>query len=427
MQTSVLKIVACSNIPHFCAVISTVEPENIPTKPSDVEYTVSVTNKGFTLTAADKAGLIHAFYTTLQLFYPSCLIPGKVSFKAPYALIYDRPMLKFRGLHLCVFPETTLLLLEKAIRLAGLMKFTHIVLEFWGSLEFEALPELYWKDHYYTKYQIKPLIDLVRGLGMQVIPMFNHLGHASGSRECFGRHVILNQNPQLALLFEPDGWSWCLSNPKTLELLQKVREELMDLCGEGDYFFIGCDEARSFATCDLCRPKNTVKMLASYLNSIVAELKKQNRRVIMWGDALLDSNKWQAPNIATGNTTHTVVPQLNRDIIIADWQYEVFFSSVPTAQHFLEQGFDTLLCPFDNWVNIESLSKAAKDLKALGMLATTWDRLPTYIKLIPDTASLMWNNSSKRIPLTQTATLLRKLLPTNNFSDSGWSSYEVKE
>lgn len=112
-----------------------------------------------------------------------------------------------------------------------------------GSLEFEVLPELYWKDHYYTKLEIKPLIDLVRGLGMQVIPMFNHLGHASGSRECFGRHVILNQNPKLALLFEPDGWSWCLSNPKTLKLLEKIREELMDLCGEGDYLLIGGDDS----------------------------------------------------------------------------------------------------------------------------------------------------------------------------------------
>lgn len=243
MQTSVLKIVSCPNIPQFSAVISTTKPEIITAKPLDFEYTVAVIANGFALTAADKTGLMHAFYTTLQLFYPRCLNTGNISFRAPYVFICDRPKLKFRGLHLCVFPETTLLLLEKALRLAGFMKFTHIVLEFWGSLEFEVLPELYWKDHYYTKLEIKPLIDLVRGLGMQVIPMFNHLGHASGSRECFGRHVILNQNPKLALLFEPDGWSWCLSNPKTLKLLEKIREELMDLCGEGDYFFIGGDDS----------------------------------------------------------------------------------------------------------------------------------------------------------------------------------------
>ena len=30
---------------------------------------------------------------------------------------------------------------------------------------------------------------------MEVIPMINHLGHASASRACYGRHVVLDQNP----------------------------------------------------------------------------------------------------------------------------------------------------------------------------------------------------------------------------------------
>ena len=77
--------------------------------------------------------------------------------------------------------------------------------------------------------------------------MFNHLGHASASRSSYGRHVVLDQNPRLATLFEPDGWTWCLSNPETLELLRAIRSELIELFGEGGFFHIGCDEAYSLS------------------------------------------------------------------------------------------------------------------------------------------------------------------------------------
>lgn len=428
MGTSALEIKLCKTMPQFCAVISETEPETMPKVPSDYEYTVNVTEKGFALAAADSAGLAHAFSTILQLINPRCLDLGKVNFAAPYVSIQDRPDLAFRGIHLCVFPETTLLLLEKSIRMAGFMKFTHVVLEFWGTLEYDAMPELHWKDHFFTKEQIKPLIDMIRGMGMQVIPMFNHLGHAAAAREIFGRHVILNQNPKLAMLFEPDGWTWCLSNPDTLNLLRQIREELIELCGPGDYFHLGCDEARSYATCDKCSQKDGPQMLAEYLNGLSKEFKEQGRKAIIWGDALLDSEEWKAPNIATGDLIPKALPLLDRDIIIADWQYTIKESDVPTSKFFIEQGFETLLCPWDDGENMKGLAEGAKKLHALGVLATTWDRLPGFISKIPYIADAMWcGPSNYRQSGTQIASVLRKLVLTERFEDAGWNGWEVKE
>lgn len=427
MGVGQLNIQPSKKLPQFAAAIGTKEPAKAPTLEAGFEYSLAVTQEGMAFAAADDKGLIHAFFTALQLINARSLEEGKENFAAPFVTISDRPDLAFRGIHLCVFPETKLVLLEKAVKLAGLMKFTHVVLEFWGTLEYDAMPELHWRDHYFTKEEVKPLINMIRGMGMEVIPMFNHLGHAAAARECFGRHVILNQNPKLAMLFEPDGWTWCLSNPDTLKLLKQIREELMELCGPGAYFHLGCDEARSYATCDLCSQKHGPEMLADFLNDVSGELKAQGRRAIIWGDALLDHRQWQAPNTATGEEIPKALPLLDRDLMIADWHYSILDSNVPTAKHFKEQGFDVVLSPWDNYENMRGLAEGAKLLGISGVLATTWDRLPGYLRRIPYMAAAMWSGSEEHLSRTQTASILRKLVLTEKFEDAGWNKWEVQE
>ena len=96
--------------------------------------------------------------------------------------------------------------------------------------------------------------------------MINHLGHAAQSRVSMGRHTVLNQNPRMQLLFEPDGWTWCTTSSTARKLLSDVRSELMELCGDGEYFHLGFDEAYSFATCPNCRKHEPYKLLAEYIN-----------------------------------------------------------------------------------------------------------------------------------------------------------------
>ena len=109
--------------------------------------------------------------------------------------------------------------------------------------QYDALPEMAWRGRSYSKQQIRPLIELANSFGVEVIPMTNHLGHASQSRGWAGKHTVLDQNPRLSTLFEPDGWTWCLSNPDTYGLLGDMRAELIEFCGPGKYFHLGFDEA----------------------------------------------------------------------------------------------------------------------------------------------------------------------------------------
>ena len=109
-----------------------------------------------------------------------------------------------------------------------LLQYTHIIIEFWGMLKFDCMKELSW-SHGFKKEQILPLIREANDLGLEIIPMFNHWGHASASRVMHGKHVVLDQDPSLYPLFTPDGWSWNIDNPNPLALLRQVRAELYEL------------------------------------------------------------------------------------------------------------------------------------------------------------------------------------------------------
>ena len=382
LRMAELTVVSDDTLDANCAVLNAVG--NVcPALRDEDEYALSVTAEGAFMRGADKTGLWHALLTLLQLIVP-VRTEGGFEGALPEVEIHDHPAIRgMRAIHLCVFPETTLILLEKAIRLAGLMKFTHVVLEFWASLKYDVMPELSWPDQAYTKDELRPLVKLIHDLGMEPIPMLNHLGHASQSRCCYGKHVVLDQNPARALLFEPDGWTWCLSNPDTLKLLRAMRRELIELCGEGHYFHLGCDEAYSYATCPLSAAKDGRAMLAGYLNGLAEELGREGRRPIIWGDQLLDATAWPRPNMASSQPnqrTHEVLPQLDKRIVIADWQYDITEPHAPTAEHFMKAGFDTLLCPWDGHRNNEALGAARSgSWPRRGIICrTTCGRLPRW-------------------------------------------------
>lgn len=398
-------------------------------------YALTVDAAGIAARGKDAAGLRHAWFTLLQLLEPAETAAGGLEFTLPQAAIQDWPALPFRGLHLCVFPETAPAMLEKAIRLAAFYKFTHVALEFWGQLRLSALRELAWPG-VWTKARASRLIAMARGMGLEVIPMFNCWGHASASRLKHGRHVVLDQNPRLAPLFEPDGWTWCLSNPRTQALLRSVCDELIAVAGPGRYFHIGCDEAYSHATCDRCRRTDPVQLFAGHVNQLAAHLEQRGRRAIMWGDALLERGKWPAGFTANGTAaqpTHEALDRLSRRIVIADWHYNVTQGDVPTLAHFRRHGFAALTCPWNSAGNIRTLARAAAASQS-GLLMTTWHHLAQSIPLLAWTANCAWSVNHAALGLRQmdgalmrtaSASHLRRLAPARGqFKRAGWNPFE---
>jgi len=332
--------------------------------------------------------------------------------------------------HICIFPETELWELQRFVRCCGALKYTHIIFEFWGMLRYDCLRELAWQ-HAYTKEQIAPIIDEAKALGMEVIPMFNHWGHASAGRVIYGKHVVLDQDPTLQSYFSEDGWCWDIRKPKVRDLLRQIRRELIEICGDGRYFHIGCDEAYNFEMTE-----ENIDFLCEFINEIANELRDCNRRAIVWGDMFLyrkgtyNPNNKYACNAPSEEVERMMLARLNRELIIADWQYDAKEAPVETAAVFADAGFDCLLCPWDRGIlPMRAVIRTVKEQTLMGVLHTTWHTLSAGMPYVTIAAAGAWESGDRyehRKARTDTAALLRKIMPACGiYERAGWSKIQV--
>ena len=396
-------------------------------------YYIQADCNGVAVYANDRKGLICGYMDLLARIKVISTDKGQELFGIVYCSEAVSPLICNRMIHYCVFPDTKLYEIKRFIRLCGILRYTHIVVEFWGMLQFDALKELAW-PHAFTKEEVKPLFDEANDLGIEIIPMFNHWGHASASRVIHGKHVVLDQNLKLQPLFSGDGWTWRIETEKVRKLMSEIRKELIELCGDGEYFHLGCDEPYNF---DL--NTKTAHTVTDYLNEISGELKKAGRRAIVWGDMLISENAgFNADNryivsCPDESVQNELLSNLDKSIVIGDWQYNVKTAPVETAIVFKKAGFDVLLCPWDKVYGDDSLvpcTKTVIDDSLFGLLHTTWHTLSSGMPDVTRAADLCWKTNEK-MPAnaeirTKTANLIRKTThPQGNYERAGWAPYEI--
>ncbi len=381
------------------------------------EYVVNITNEGIYIGGRDYNSVMRGFLTFLEKIK---YCEKEDCFYVDNGCIAEKAFLPFRGVHLCVFPETKTDFLKKCVRACAIAKFSHIILEFWGMIKFDCMKELSW-DFAYGKKEIKNIVCEANALGVEIIPMFNHIGHASACREINGKHVVLDQNPKYEYMFESYGWVWNFEREDVRNLHKKIRDELTEVCGEGKYFHIGCDEVYSYG-------HNTEKAfeMCKYLNYLSKELCSAGRRPVMWHDMLLAHEDFDG-YIATSEkkVSEILMKNLDRNFIIADWQYSCHGEKWRTSQKLKENGFDVLCCPWDNAANINEAIDTAKGEKLYGIIHTTWHTLHRGFRemVYAGKASFDINDNEKNDILKfYCASVARKVLPAAGvFEKSGWS------
>ena len=371
-------------------------------------YEIKVSETELSITAGDYAGLLNAMKTLRQLAEPNRGTERLSGYFLLQCEISDAPAMAFRGIHLCIFPETPLWDIEKQLRLAAYHKFNYAVIESWGIFPFESHPEFCWADRKLDKAALKRLVHLGKELGITLIPQFNLLGHATASRCITGKHAILDYNPALQPLFEPDGWTWCISNPAVRRILTDIVTELHEFYECPPFFHIGCDEADNIGTCLECRRHVLKELVREHITHFHDLMRKRGARVIMWHDMLLEKGdpRWKG-YIVCGLPHHhlsQLYKELPHDIVIADWQYgyPVSESGVephwPTANFFNDEGFTTLVCPWLDEAGTVSLGRLAAEKRLFGMLETTWhishDR--NFSSIYGTAACSAWNPSAPR-------------------------------
>lgn len=393
--------------------------------PDGAEYVIDSTQQGVCVRGSDRQTTVRGFLDLLQKLKYDHTSQGCI---VPTGRIVCRPEIAFRSVHICIFPETTLDFLRKCVRVCALAGYTHMVLEFWGMLQMDCLKELAW-PFAYSKEAVRGVVQEANALGMEIIPMFNHLGHAAASREIYGKHVVLDQNPAYEYMFNDCGWEWDFENPQVYELLAQVRRELIDVCGEGSYFHLGCDEAYALGM----QPGSEKKMIA-YLNRVSEDLETLGRRGIIWGDMLLSRDLFEnEKEFYTVNSTPEVAcamrEGLSKRLIIADWQYFTKGDAWLSSQILRKSGFDVLCCPFDDMKNVASSVRAAKEAGGMGVMKTTWHTLANGFPVMLYGGRVAVRSEGKyvhQLLMHETAALVRKACPAKgDYTKAGWSEKQV--
>ena len=333
----------------------------------NAEYVINATDGGVYIEGCDFPATMRGFMTFLEKIKYS---DSDDSFYIENCLIAEKPLIAFRCTHLCIFPETKLDFFKKCVRSCAVAKYSHIIFEFWGMFKYDCMKELSW-PFAYSKEDIREIVKEANALGVEIIPMFNHLGHASSCREANGKHVVLDQNPKYEYMFGSYGWTWNFERPDVYKLLADIRDELMEVCGNGKYFHLGCDEAYCFG-----HEEDRARAMVEYLNKVSDELNSKGRRGIIWHDMLLSKSEFKG-YVANSEESiaNMLINSLDKRLIIADWQYDVHGEIWKTSARFKENGFDVICCPWDSRRNIHEAvdTVVANDLS--GIIHTTWHTL----------------------------------------------------
>ena len=392
-------------------------------------YSINIASDGVCVYAENEKNLLLGFMTLLDRIQATDQDETMV-IALDSCQIQDRPLTQNRMVHFCIFPETELWELQRFVRFCAALKYTHVILEFWGMLQYDCLKELAW-PHAFTKEQIQPIIREANDLGLEIIPMFNHWGHASAGRVIHGKHVVLDQNPTLQTYFSEDGWCWDIRKPKVRRLLRAIRQELSELCGSGAYFHIGCDEAYNF---DMTQ--ENMDFICDFIHEISQEMGVQGRRVIAWGDMFLyrhsqynPQNKYSC-NAPSPEIEQYLLAHLSHEVIIADWQYHAPQAPVETASVFQKAGFDCLLCPWDRGkAQMEAALSTVKEQALMGILHTTWHTLSSglpYVTLAAVGGFESIDTYETRAARTYSAALWRKVMPIyGDYKKAGWSKIQI--
>jgi len=362
-------------------------------KKGEESYLLDADTKGATIVAETPRGLLYGAQTLLQLVRVSGAGKGK---QVVGARIIDYPQLAFRGLHICIFPNTELAGVRQAMLVAARFKYNAVVIETWASLKSKKRPESAY-EHTYTPAQLKPLIDMGKALHMEMIPMLNSWGHASGMRGGSSQHVVLDRFPQFKPLYEEDGWSFCLTNPAIYDHLFDRYSELLELFGNPKYFHLGLDEAwghRGLMKSDACRGADPRATLTQHLKKLYAYFAERKIRVFVWHDMFIQRDHPQLGRLSPANSvppfdSHLVLDELPKDVIMDAWNYSET-GEWPVPKHFRDKGFPVVVSPWKVRKNAVAMVNVAKKLDVMGMLETTWDSLDVTLPTVGEAGVVAW-------------------------------------
>jgi len=220
---------------------------------------------------------------------------------------------------------------------------------------YESRPEL--RDpNPLSKVQVKQLVGVCKELNINIIPQVNLLGHQSWHSKhtkLLEKYPAFDETPKVKLPKEyvwpnDDGLyckSYCPLHPDVHKVVFDLMDEIITVF-EANAFHAGMDEVFYLADddCPRCKGKDPATLFAGELTKISNHLSKNNVRLWIWGDRLIDGaatgiGMWEA----SMNNTARAIDMIPKSVVICDWHYEI---AHPTPVYFAMKGFDVVSCPW---------------------------------------------------------------------------------
>lgn len=245
------------------------------------EYEILVSRKKITLTSHCSKGLQLAMKTLRQLAEPvrgTAVLEGYV---LQPCRIHDFADSEFRAVRITLRNYDEAGMIERKIRLAGALKFNYIFLDCARIFPFRSHPGFSHMDNVKRPAFFRTLLDIADDVGVTLIPCFNIFHQASLSEFETEEHKILNLHPEYAPLFEPGGWSWCMSNPEAQSVVSDLVHELYHFFECPDYFHIGNISSREFRFCRNCAGKSADELLSQQIAMLYMSFGEERPRFIM--------------------------------------------------------------------------------------------------------------------------------------------------
>ena len=305
---------------------------------------------GVRITSADDAGAFYAQQTLAQMISEDNGVK-----EVQCCVVNDCPRFSYRGLHFDVSRHfRSLDFLKKQIDAMALYKMNRMHIHLTDAagwrMEIEAYPKLTsfagwrpqqkWKDWwygdrlyveegtegayggYYTKDQMRELVEYARQRHIEVIPEIEMPGHSE---------EVLAAYPELSC--KGTAYSqgeFCVGNEDTFRFLETVLEEVMEVF-PSEMIHIGGDEANKahWKECPKCQQRMQAEGLAdvdelqSYLIKRIARfVESKGRRIVGW-DEILDGGLAQGATVMSwrGEEGGIEAMRMGHDVIMTPGRY----------------------------------------------------------------------------------------------------------
>ena len=348
----------------------------------DEGYTLTVKRKHIIAKANTTAGLFYAFQTIRQMAYPDQLTDSK-EYHIPCAKITDYPRFAYRGAHLDVsrhFFDVDFV--KRYLDLMAAYKLNkfhwHLTDDHGWRIQIDQYPGLTaigaWRPErtswdtlhpvqpeepatyggYYTKAQIRDIIEYAAARHIDIIPEIEIPGHCSAILATYPQYACDDYPYTVAVgPYWPPKAIMCAGNDDVITFYKNVLKEVAELFPY-PLIHIGGDEAfnDNWQVCPKCQQRIQDKGLANetalqqwLMNEMEQYLKQFNKTAIMWDDIVSDDmvNQcdvmcWQSPDVAKTAAKH------GNDVILCPTShcYFNFYQDDPENEPLAMTGLITL-------------------------------------------------------------------------------------